>query len=168
MHSDDTTPIPRPSHYYGRRHGSSMKEFFPKHKANMEISAPPAPTALDSLVTNRIDKSQLALAEPRRLREKAHLKFVASQPCLICGRQPSDPHHLRYAQPTAIGLKVSDEFTVPPAAVIIGSCIRQVMRRRGGPRARSLRCQSPRIYGPKRVCRKSARSASQIFAVVAI
>ena len=66
-----------------------MKEFFPKHKANMEISAPPAPTALDSLVTNRIDKSQLALAEPRRLREKAHLKFVASQPCLICGRQPT-------------------------------------------------------------------------------
>src|SRR5262249_46230139 len=42
-----------------------------------------------------------------------HLKFVASQPCLICGRQPSDPHHLRFAQPRAIGLKVSDEFTVP-------------------------------------------------------
>jgi hypothetical protein len=29
------------------------------------------------------------------------------------GRQPSDPHHLRFAQPRAIGLKVSDEFTVP-------------------------------------------------------
>jgi hypothetical protein len=38
---------------------------------------------------------------------------VASQPCLICGRQPSDPHHLRFAQPRALGLKVSDEFTVP-------------------------------------------------------
>jgi hypothetical protein len=45
--------------------------------------------------------------------DKVHLKFVASQPCLICGRQPSDPHHLRFAQPRAIGLKVSDEFTVP-------------------------------------------------------
>jgi hypothetical protein len=32
---------------------------------------------------------------------------------LICGRQPSDPHHLRFAQPRALGLKVSDEFTVP-------------------------------------------------------
>ena len=53
------------------------------------------------------------IAEPKRLRDKAHLKFVASQACLICGRQPSDPHHLRFAQPTAIGLKVSDEFTVP-------------------------------------------------------
>ena len=38
---------------------------------------------------------------------------MASQPCLVCGRQPSDPHHLRFAQPRAIGLKVSDEFTVP-------------------------------------------------------
>ena len=65
------------------------------------------------LAPTKIDKSQLAIAEPKRLRDKAHLKFVASQPCLICGRQPSDPHHLRFAQPRAIGLKVSDEFTVP-------------------------------------------------------
>jgi hypothetical protein len=42
-----------------------------------------------------------------------HLKYIASQPCLVCGRQPSDPHHLRFAQPWALGLKVSDEFTVP-------------------------------------------------------
>jgi hypothetical protein len=38
---------------------------------------------------------------------------VASQSCLVCGRQPCDPHHLRFAQPRALGLKVSDEFTVP-------------------------------------------------------
>ena len=94
-----------------------MKEFFPKDKAKMAASptaAPPlAPAALDGSLPNRIDKSQLAIAEPKRLRDKAHLKFVASQPCLICGRQPSDPHHLGFAQPRAIGLKVSDEFTVP-------------------------------------------------------
>jgi len=42
-----------------------------------------------------------------------HLKFVGSQPCLVCGRSPSDPHHLRFAQPRSIGMKVSDEFTVP-------------------------------------------------------
>ena len=58
-------------------------------------------------------RSALTIAEPKRLRDKAHLKFVATQPCLICGRQPSDAHHLRFAQPRAIGLKVSDEFTVP-------------------------------------------------------
>src|SRR5262249_20185154 len=63
--------------------------------------------------SGRIDTSQLAFAEPKRLRDKAHLKFVASQYCLVCGRQPSDPHHLRFAQPRALGMKVSDEFTVP-------------------------------------------------------
>ena len=82
----------------------------PKNHAD---AAPPlAPAAPDAL-PSKIDKSQLAIAEPKRLRDKAHLKFVASQPCLVCGRQPSDPHHLRFAQPRAIGLKVSDEFTVP-------------------------------------------------------
>jgi len=60
-----------------------------------------------------IDKSVLALPEPRRLRDKAHLKFVATHPCLICGRAPADAHHLRFAQPRALGRKASDEFTVP-------------------------------------------------------
>ena len=82
-------------------------------ETNATAAPPLAPTALDGSTPNRIDKSQLFLAEPKRRRDKAHLKFVASQPCLICGRQPSDPHHLRFAQPRAIGLKVSDEFTVP-------------------------------------------------------
>jgi hypothetical protein len=48
-----------------------------------------------------------------RLRDKDHLKFVSKQPCLVCGREPSDAHHLRFAQPRALGRKVSDEFTVP-------------------------------------------------------
>jgi len=50
---------------------------------------------------------------PIRIRDKAHLEFVASRPCLVCGRQPCDPHHLRFVQPRALGRKVSDEFTVP-------------------------------------------------------
>jgi hypothetical protein len=60
-----------------------------------------------------IDKSVLALPEPRRVRDRDHVRYVAKQPCLICGRQPSDPHHLRFAQSRAMGRKVSDEFTVP-------------------------------------------------------
>jgi hypothetical protein len=48
-----------------------------------------------------------------RLRDKEHRRFVASKPCLVCGRVPSDPHHLRFAQPRALGRRVSDEFTVP-------------------------------------------------------
>ena len=50
---------------------------------------------------------------PRRLRDKLHREFVAAQPCVVCGRQPSDAHHLRFTQPRALGRKVSDEFTVP-------------------------------------------------------
>ena len=115
FHPDDTTPIPRPSHY-GRRHQNSMSAFLrsdlTKTKENAAAAPSLAPAAPGS-TSGKIDKSQLALAEPKRLRDRAHLKFVASQPCLICGRQPSDPHHLRFAQPRAIGLKVSDEFTVP-------------------------------------------------------
>src|SRR5204863_7494420 len=49
----------------------------------------------------------------RRRRDKCHREFVAAQACVICGRQPSDAHHLRFAQPRGLGLKVSDEFTVP-------------------------------------------------------
>ncbi len=60
-----------------------------------------------------IDKSVLALPEPRRIRDRDHVKFVARHPCLICGRQPSDAHHLRFVQSRALGGKVSDEFTVP-------------------------------------------------------
>ena len=60
-----------------------------------------------------IDKSVLAIATPRRVRNREHLRHVAKQPCLVCGRKPSDPHHLRYLQPRALGRKVSDEFTVP-------------------------------------------------------
>jgi hypothetical protein len=60
-----------------------------------------------------IDKSRLARPEPRRFRDKQHIKFVAKQPCLICGRRPADPHHLRFTQHRALGRKVSDEFNVP-------------------------------------------------------
>jgi hypothetical protein len=60
-----------------------------------------------------VDKSQLVHPEPRRFRDKEHVKFVANQPCLVCGRRPSDAHHLRFAQHRALGRKVSDEFTVP-------------------------------------------------------
>jgi ERF superfamily len=62
---------------------------------------------------NGIDKTALTLSEPRRIRDKDHVRFVAKQPCLICERMPADAHHLRFAQSRALGRKVSDEFTVP-------------------------------------------------------
>ena len=64
-----------------------------------------------------IDKSELALAAPKRLRDEAHRKYVASLPCLVCARTPAQAHHLRFAQPRAMGSKVSDEYTVPLCAL---------------------------------------------------
>jgi hypothetical protein len=59
------------------------------------------------------DCADLAFGKTRRKRDKDHRAFVASKPCLVCGRRPADAHHLRFAQPRALGRKVSDEFTVP-------------------------------------------------------
>jgi len=115
LHPDDTTPIPRPSRYYGRRHSPPISEHLARERRRLTQStaAPPLVPAPSQPAENRIDKSALAIPEPKRIRDRAHLQFVASQPCLICGRQPCDPHHLRFAQPRAIGMKVSDEFAVP-------------------------------------------------------
>lgn len=60
-----------------------------------------------------IDKSKLTLGAPVRIRDKRHLQFVASHPCVICGRNRSQAHHLTFAQPKGMSIKVSDEFTVP-------------------------------------------------------
>jgi len=64
-----------------------------------------------------VDKSALAIAEPRRVRDPEHLKYVAEQPCMICGREPCEAHHLRYVQPRAMGRKSSDTYAVPLCAL---------------------------------------------------
>jgi hypothetical protein len=57
--------------------------------------------------------ANLTFPKEVRKRSKAHLSFVRAQPCLVCKQAPSDAHHLKFAQPKALGRKVSDEFTVP-------------------------------------------------------
>jgi hypothetical protein len=84
----------------------------PANQANGSYGDVRSPQA----VHPKIDKSVLTFGEPKRIRCKEHLRFVASQPCLICGRSPSHAHHVRYAQSKGLSLKVSDEFTVPLCA----------------------------------------------------
>ena len=76
----------------------------------------PAPE-LQNDARSKVDMSVPTIPEPKRIRSKEHLRFVASQPCVICGRTPSHAHHIRYAQPKGLALKVSDEFTVPLCAI---------------------------------------------------
>jgi hypothetical protein len=111
----------------------------------------PAPDSPDSGVGGGIDKSVLAIGEPRRVRDKEHRKFVSTQACLICGRQPSDPHHLRFAQPRALGRKVSDEFTVPLCRIHHREVHRGANEAAWWDSSVSTLTSSPRPYGRKRV-----------------
>jgi hypothetical protein len=72
----------------------------------------PATSAATGHAVGAIDKNELVHPEPRRIRDKDHLRFVSTQPCLVCGRTPADAHHLRFAQSRALGRRVSDEWVV--------------------------------------------------------
>jgi hypothetical protein len=77
----------------------------PETSADVSVNPLLTQTQNESLVT--------PLSKPVRKRSKAHLLFVAAQPCLVCQRFPCDAHHLKFAQPRSLGRKVSDEYTVP-------------------------------------------------------
>jgi len=72
-------------------------------------AATPSPVALSATPRPR----RRVAAKAIRLRDKEHCKFVTTQACVVCGRKPSEAHHIRFAQPRALGRKVSDEYTVP-------------------------------------------------------
>jgi hypothetical protein len=82
-----------------------------------------------TLAPDGIDKSKLAHPEPRRCRDKEHLKFVAKWACLICGRRPADAHHLRFAQHRALGRKVRPSRC---AAATIARPIAPATKQHGG------------------------------------
>jgi len=88
-------------------------EILEARKAKSE-SPPAAPSEPK---TGADPQGDLAFPKEKRLRDKAHLAFVAKQPCIICGRTPSHAHHLRFAQKRAMGRKVSDKFSVPLCSV---------------------------------------------------
>src|SRR5260370_40558330 len=76
---------------------------------------PPALAPLQADATPaKIQKSELTISKPRRHRDKAHLKFIASQPCLVCGRSPPDAHPLPFTQPRPIGRNGNDEIRTEP------------------------------------------------------
>lgn len=56
---------------------------------------------------------------PRR-HDNRHLKFVSERPCIVCGRMPCDPAHIkmpdaRISKPVSsnLGMKADDRFTLP-------------------------------------------------------
>jgi hypothetical protein len=79
----------------------------PAPSATSDIAAPPPTMPVLSF------ENFAVTPKTRRRRDKRHRQFVAAQACVVCGRQPADAHHLRFAQPRGLGIKVSDEFRVP-------------------------------------------------------
>ena len=71
------------------------------------------PESLVQAPENETQSSPASAVDTIRLRDKEHLRLVAGQPCLVCGRQPSEAHHLLFAQPRAMSRKPGDQFTVP-------------------------------------------------------
>jgi hypothetical protein len=47
-----------------------------------------------------------------RFRSKSYLKFVRGRPCVICDFE-GEAHHLTFAEPNAMSLKVGDNWCVP-------------------------------------------------------
>ena len=96
----------RPNEADGRIPSSTIQSSSDQHRVGKSAKR-------DSNETLAENGKRVALLKPTRARDKDHLRSIALQPCTVCGRLPCEAHHLRYAQPRALGRKVSDEFTVP-------------------------------------------------------
>ena len=83
----------------------SSNSIAPKSDGHHYAGTPHADLRLqtDLSLPKPIDKSVLAIPELKRLRDKDHLRYVASQSCLVCDRKPAQAHHLKFSQPTANG-----------------------------------------------------------------
>jgi ERF superfamily len=102
----------------GGQPGSGISEVVDNSSAehlqeqSQTLGGPETPAPAATVVRRR----RLA-AKTIRLRDKEHCRFVATQPCVVCGRTPTEAHHIRFAQPRALGRKVSDEYTIPVCRV---------------------------------------------------
>ena len=74
-----------------------------------------------------------------RLRDKEHCKYVATQACIICGRMPSEAHHIRFALARSVE-KLATNIRFQSAGSIIANCTAMVTRLHGGPALALIRC----------------------------
>jgi ERF superfamily len=88
---------------------SQLSEFEPNRPRGQEVNDHGNPSSLADPGEQKVT----VISKPVPERDREHLKFVAAQPCLVCGRTPSDAHHIKFAEQRAMGRKVSDRFTVP-------------------------------------------------------
>ena len=138
FHPDDTTPIPRPSRYYGRRQDLVTLDRA-QGRRNLEVQ-PSADTSIvpasPGLVPTQIDKSVLAIAEPKRT-------------CVSHSPEPSVS-------------KSATSSPYPSAAVIIGSCIKPAMKWPGGRIWKPTPWRLPRGFGSKHTQNLRRQTSNQM------
>ena len=96
--------------------------------------------------SRRIDKTNLALPEPRRVRDREHVHYVAKYPCLICVRQSCDAHHLRFRQSRALG-RVHSSLVSRPSITAVHRCSDEITWWRSSDRSD---CRGPGIVAKSR------------------
>jgi ERF superfamily protein len=82
-----------------------VEEAFAAKLASIHPAEPRDQSVTEKAGISEVDKSVLAFPEPRRIRDRDHVRHVIKQPCLVCGRRPSDPHHLRFAKLVPLGAR---------------------------------------------------------------
>jgi hypothetical protein len=105
---------------------------------------------IDAGQARGIDKSILAVAAPRRYRNREHLRFVAQQACLVCGRKPSDPHTLDSRSPARSAARSAMSSRSPSVAGIIVRCIAHATSAGGGGKPALTRSRRPVGSGKRR------------------
>ena len=80
------------------------------------------------LLPGKIDKSQLAIAEPKRLRDRAHLEFVASHLAWFAGGNPPIPITFGLRNRGLSVLRSATSSLCRYAEVITDNCTRLAMK----------------------------------------
>jgi hypothetical protein len=135
-------------------HVSTKPVHDPNHTVTPNGSLPPWPdfdpleeAARIARGLGKIDKSQLSVSEPRRVRDPNHLKRVASRLCLICGRNRAQAHHLTYLQPRAMPERSPTSSPFRCAPHITGSYMHSATSTASGRTKVSIRSQPPKHFG---------------------
>src|SRR5215218_4021128 len=97
----DTDQLTRPHLSIGRKRKAKL-EGNERHDRHAATSDKPNHVPQPASSVHAAEGEALAIPKQRYHRDKTHLRFVASHPCLICERTPSDAHHVRFAQPRAM------------------------------------------------------------------
>ena len=105
---------------------------------------------IDAGQAKGIDKSILTVAAPRRYRNREHLRYVAQQACLLCGRKPSDPLISGSRSPARSAVRSAMSSRSHSAAAIIARSTAPATSARGGGRPASTRSRLPASSGRRR------------------